>query len=105
MLSVPKQELNGQFAMLPMDDVHFGSGSVQKLGAALEQFLLRKIRIAGEETRVGGEREVLLFGQIFPLSDCLVHPARLLCDQAAARGILCLRKRREGQRAADHKCE
>ncbi|MEC9453966.1 MAG: iron-containing alcohol dehydrogenase [Pseudomonadota bacterium] len=38
MLSVPKQELNGQFAMLPMDDVHFGSGSVQKLGAALEQY-------------------------------------------------------------------
>ncbi len=37
MLSVPKQELNGQFAMLPMDDVHFGSGSVDKLGAALEQ--------------------------------------------------------------------
>jgi len=38
LLSVPKQELNGQFAMLPMDDVHFGSGSVQKLGAALEQY-------------------------------------------------------------------
>ncbi len=38
MLSVPKQELNGQFAMLPMDDVHFGSGSVQKLPAALEQY-------------------------------------------------------------------
>ena len=37
MLSVAKQELNGQFAMLPMDDVHFGSGSVEKLGAALEQ--------------------------------------------------------------------
>ncbi|MEE8172675.1 MAG: iron-containing alcohol dehydrogenase [Alphaproteobacteria bacterium] len=38
MLSVAKQELNGQFAMLPMDDVHFGSGSVEKLGAALEQY-------------------------------------------------------------------
>ena len=38
MLSVPKQELNGQFAMLPMDEVHFGSGSVAKLGAALEQY-------------------------------------------------------------------
>ena len=37
MLSVPKQELNGQFTMLPMDEVHFGSGSVEKLGAALEQ--------------------------------------------------------------------
>ena len=38
MLSLPKQELNGQFAMLPMDEVHFGSGSVAKLGAALEQY-------------------------------------------------------------------
>jgi len=38
MLSVPKQELNGQFAMLPMDDVHFGSGSVGKLPGALEQY-------------------------------------------------------------------
>ena len=38
MLSVPKHELNGQFAMLPMDDVHFGSGSIDKLGAALEQY-------------------------------------------------------------------
>ncbi len=38
MLSVPKNELNGQFAMLPMDDVHFGSGSIEKLGAALEQY-------------------------------------------------------------------
>ena len=38
MLSVPKQELHGQFAMLPMDDVHFGSGSVGKLPAALEQY-------------------------------------------------------------------
>ena len=38
MLSVPKQELSGQFAMLPMDDVHFGSGSVGKLPGALEQY-------------------------------------------------------------------
>lgn len=42
MLSVPKQELNGQFAMLPMDEVHFGSGSVAKLGAALEQYSVER---------------------------------------------------------------
>ncbi|MDA0231349.1 MAG: iron-containing alcohol dehydrogenase [Proteobacteria bacterium] len=49
MLSVPKQELNGQFAMLPMDDVHFGSGSVGKLGAALEQYSVeRAVIITGK---------------------------------------------------------
>ena len=42
MLSVPKQELHGQFAMLPMDDVHFGSGSVGKLPAALEQYGVKR---------------------------------------------------------------
>lgn len=49
MLLVPKQELNGQFAMLPMDDVHFGSGSVSKLSAALEQ--------------CGAERAVIITGK------------------------------------------
>ena len=48
MLSVPKQELNGQFAMLPMDDVHFGAGSVTKLAAALEQYgIARAVIITG----------------------------------------------------------
>ena len=42
MLSVPKQKLNGQFAMLPMDDVHFGAGSVEKLGTALEQYDVKR---------------------------------------------------------------
>ena len=48
-LSVPKQELNGQFAMLPMDDVHFGSGSLQKLTAALEHYgVKRAVVITGK---------------------------------------------------------
>ena len=49
MLSVAKQELNGQFAMLPMDEVHFGSGSVDKLAAALEQYgIQRAVIITGK---------------------------------------------------------
>jgi len=48
-LSVPKQELNGQFAMLPMDDVHFGSGSLQQLTAALEHYgVKRAVVITGK---------------------------------------------------------
>ena len=31
MLSLPKQELKGHFTMLPMDEVHFGSGSLDNL--------------------------------------------------------------------------
>ena len=58
MLSVPKQELNGQFAMLPMDDVHFGAGSVNKLGAALEQY--------------GIERAVIITGHRFAQQTDLV---------------------------------
>ena len=48
MLSVPKQELSGQFAMLPMDDVHFGSGSVGKLPGALEQYGVDRAVIKSE---------------------------------------------------------
>ena len=33
MLSLPKQELKGHFTMLPMDEVHFGSGSLENLGS------------------------------------------------------------------------
>ena len=35
MLSLPKQELKGHFTMLPMDEVHFGSGSLDNLSAEL----------------------------------------------------------------------
>ena len=37
MLSLPKQELKGHFTMLPMDEVHFGCGSLDKLSAELEK--------------------------------------------------------------------
>jgi len=47
-LSVPRQELNGQFSMLPMDEVHFGSGSLEKLAPALEQYgINRAVIITG----------------------------------------------------------
>lgn len=55
MLSVPKQELNGQFAPLPMDDVHFGPGSVDKLGDALAQY--------------GVERAVIITGNSLAKTD------------------------------------
>ena len=49
MLSVEKKDLNGQFAMLPMDDVHFGAGSIKKLETALDQYgLNRPIVITGK---------------------------------------------------------
>ena len=67
MLSVPKQELNGQFAMLPMDDVHFGSGSVQKLGAALEQY--------------GVERAVIITGKSLANKTDLVAKAEAAAAQ------------------------
>ena len=37
MLSLPRQELKGHFTMLPMDEVHFGSGSLDNLSAELEK--------------------------------------------------------------------
>ena len=49
MLSVEKKDLNGQFAMLPMDDVYFGTGSVKKLEMALNQYgLNRPVVITGK---------------------------------------------------------
>lgn len=42
MLSVPKQELKGHFTMLPMDEVHFGTGSLSNLSAALERYGIRR---------------------------------------------------------------
>ena len=49
MLSIEKKNLNGQFAMLPMDDVYFGAASVKKLEMALDQYgLNRPIIITGK---------------------------------------------------------
>ena len=48
MLSLPKQELKGHFTMLPMDEVHFGSGSLENLSAELEkQGVSRAVIITG----------------------------------------------------------
>ena len=48
MLSLPKQELKGHFTMLPMDEVHFGSGSLDNLSAELEkQGVNRAVIITG----------------------------------------------------------
>ena len=48
MLSLPKQELKGHFTMLPMDEVHFGSGSLDNLSAELDkQGVSRAVIITG----------------------------------------------------------
>ncbi len=36
MFELPKRDLNGAFTSLPLDDVHFGAGSLEKLGPTLE---------------------------------------------------------------------
>ena len=75
------------------------------LGPALEQFVLGKIGIAGQEIRIGSEREIVALGQIFPLPDNLVHAGGLLRDEAAASPVLRLRNGGEGQRGTGHQCE
>ena len=48
MLSLPRQELKGHFTMLPMDEVHFGAGSLDNLAAELEkQGVSRAVVITG----------------------------------------------------------
>ena len=48
MLSLPRQELKGHFTMLPMDEVHFGSGSLDNLSTELEkQGVNRAVIITG----------------------------------------------------------
>ena len=48
MLSLPKQELKGHFTMLPMDEVHFGPGSLDNLSAELEkQGVSRAVIVTG----------------------------------------------------------
>ena len=36
MFEIPKRELKGSYTSLPLDDIHFGSGSLAQLGPALE---------------------------------------------------------------------
>jgi alcohol dehydrogenase class IV len=49
MLSVPKEELRGHFTGLPMDEVHFGSGSLENLSAELDkQGVSRAVVITGK---------------------------------------------------------
>ena len=47
MLPLPKQELKGHFTMLPMDEVHFGSGSLDNLSAELDKQGVSRVDIAG----------------------------------------------------------
>ena len=48
MLSLPRQELKGHFTMLPMDEVHFGCGSLENLSAELEkQGVSRAVVVTG----------------------------------------------------------
>ena len=48
MLSVTKKDLAGQFAMLPMDDVFFGSGSINNLSTVLDNYgIQRAVIITG----------------------------------------------------------
>ena len=48
MLSWPRQELKGHFTMLPMDEVHFGSGSLDNLSAELDrQGVSRAVIVTG----------------------------------------------------------
>lgn len=42
MLTLPKEELRGHFTMLPMDEVHFGCGSLAQLSAELEKHGVRR---------------------------------------------------------------
>ena len=46
-LPLPKQELKGHFTMLPMDEVHFGSGSLDNLSAELDKQGVSRVDIAG----------------------------------------------------------
>ena len=67
MLSLPRQELKGHFTMLPMDEVHFGSGSLDNLSAELDkQGVSRAVIITGnslaKQHQSGGEGRLPLAG-------------------------------------------
>ena len=60
MLSLPRQELKGHFTMLPMDEVHFGCGSLDKLSAELEkQGVSRAAVVAGNPRPVTSADQVI----------------------------------------------
>ncbi len=50
MLSVPKEELQGHFTMLPMDEVYFGSGSLTNLSTELDKHDVRRAVIVTGNT-------------------------------------------------------
>ncbi len=53
MFVLPKAALNGRFTMLPMDDVHFGSGCLSNLAAELEKRDLRRAVIVTGNSLAG----------------------------------------------------
>ena len=60
MLSLPRQELKGHFTMLPMDEVHFGSGSLDNLSAELEkQGVNRAVVVTGNPRPMTSTDEVI----------------------------------------------
>lgn len=49
MFDIPKRDLSGSFTSLPLDDIHFGAGSLEKLGPTLEaQGVKRALIITGK---------------------------------------------------------
>jgi hypothetical protein len=69
MLSVPKHELDGQFAMLPMGDIYFGPGNEEKLGVALAQYGIERAGITASNPRKVESRDRLI-GPLKPHGKC-----------------------------------